>query len=228
MTARTHAIAVPLLLVASLMVAGGPATAIYVITPLTMTASANEAQVGDELTFDLAPNPDHEGPSYAGASVRVQYGWDRMEGQHEPSENPNETVSSDDETENTHEVRDLTTVTLDGESRGSFTWTIPEEVDDRNVFVTILSEKDETLASAHVRVGDAEPMMFALRSGSGAEPAMEGAPEGTPPATTEGGAEDATTTTDEARDEGGNDVPGVGLLAAAAAVGLAALALRRR
>ncbi|HWH08095.1 MAG TPA: hypothetical protein VNX21_02780, partial [Candidatus Thermoplasmatota archaeon] len=76
---------------------------------------------------------------------------------------------------------DAATVTLDDASAGSFTWTVPAEVDDRNVLLQVM-DGDEPVATAHVRVGDAEPMMHATGGGSpggpvgGAEPVGEDEP----------------------------------------------------
>lgn len=218
----------PALLLAFFVAVSAPAQALYISTPLHVTPSSAEADVGDDIDFTITPNDDHEGPSYAGQIVTIRYAYDPEEGQHEPSENPDEPVSSDDEAPGDGDLqdrsvtRDAVQITLDADSRAAFTWTVPEEVADRNVFLYVVSENGETLASAHVRVGDAEQMAFIMQ---------EGAPEpdeGT--ATNEPG--DAQPPATDTADDGGptvqNDTPAPGLMLVAGSLALIAAAMRRR
>lgn len=232
MTRPTHAVAMPLLALAAIgFLAMAPtASAIYIVTPLVLDASTTEADVGDTLRFDLSPNAEHEGPSYAGQTVRVQYGYDTAENE-EPSSDPNETASSDDETSETPYVyRDITTLTLDDASTGSFEWVVPAEVDDHNVFVTVLSDTNETLATSHIGVGDADPMMFLMRESGPASPPAEG--EEQPLQSDDGSGEPATDTQEDdgapAADDAQNAVPTLSVTAVALAIGVGALFLARR
>ena len=234
MTRHTHAVAMPLLALAAIgFLATAPtAAAIYVVTPLNLDASATQADVGDTLTFRLSSNPEHEGSSYAGQTVRVQYGYDTAENA-EPSGDPNETTSSSDETteETPYVYHDITTLTLDDAANGSFEWIVPAEVDDHNVFVTVLSDTNETLASAHIGIGDADPMMFLMRESGPASPPVEG--EDQPLQSEDGGSGEPAT--DAQHDDGAaagddvqNPVPALGVTAAAVAMGVGALLLARR
>lgn len=205
--ARTFGIAMPILALAAagLMVASGPASAVYMVTPLTLRFSQDEAQVGDEITISVGPNAeDPNATQYAGRQLSVQYGW-----------NPNENEERDPEqpTSDADEVSgNVGVVQLDENVEGSLTWTIPAEADDHNVFFRVIGPGDELLASGHVRVGDAPPVM-AILAGSG--PSEVGEPL---PPEPEG---------ESASDEK-SAVPAPGLLAVAVGVGALALALRRR
>lgn len=232
MIQRPHAIAMPVLLVAAMLALSAHASAVYTITPLRLQASANEGEVGDEIAFDLSANPDHEGPSYAGQTVTARYSYDPHEGEHQASEDPEAPVSNEssgEESDSPYVHADITQVALDEKSSGAFVWTIPAEVDDRNVFIVILSADNETLASSHVRVGDAEPMMFTMQ---------EGAPGSPEPVTgdaepADGSGETLTPSpspTPTPEESEGNDTPALGLVAtlAAVAAGAAGLAHARR
>lgn len=218
----------PLLLgLAAALLLAGPAQAIYVVTALRLDPSSAEGEVGDAITFNATPSEDWDGPSFAGATVTLFWNYDPEEGQHPPPEDPDAPVSSDDQNatdpEPTHVEREADAVTLDEASRATFTWTIPPEVDDRNVFLTLRDGEGEVLANAHVRVGDAAPMAFLMaEGGSDADKAASGEPAlGEPagaPAEGDARAGDAT-----------RDAPGPGVLALLAAlVGGAMVATRRR
>lgn len=222
MSPRIRAL-VPLAALTCLLLTAAPASAIFIVTPLTLTPSQNEAEVGDEIVFDLGPNEEYDGETdHAGKPVRVQWGYDTSE----PSENGT-TDEPTSEEDNPYVYRDLANLTLDAQSRASFRWTVPEEVDDENVFVTVLSADGETLASAHIAVGDAEPIMMVMSGPAGGEPVEEGGEEplmnGDGPADTSGG--DAG---EGAADDAARNTPAAGFVAAAAGLGLAAFALRRR
>lgn len=209
MAPRPVALAAPLLAVcaAALLAISGPANALYVVTPLTLTFSAQEAEAGDVITLTLGPNEDHENAStYAGQDVRIQYSWSANEGQ-----DPENSSSDADE------VTGIAgQITLDGEARGSFTWQLPAESDDHNVFFTILAADDEPLAHGHVRVGDAEPIMAIMAGGSD-----DGAIAETGPV-------DSTPAQDASSEGSGNAVPAAGVALLLGALGAVALALARR
>lgn len=226
MTRKTLAVAA--LLAGCLLVAATPAQAIYLITPLNIDPSSAEADVGDGITFTLTPNDEYEGASYAGQTVTIRYSFDPEEGQRDSAtypEDPDGTVSSDDEPrapdeewEDTTITRDVGPVSLDAESRATFSWTVPEEVDDRNVFVTVVAEDDTTLARAHVRVGDAEPMHFLASESSPRDLKDDGALSND-----DAQADDFPQETGEGR----SSIPAPGLVAALVATAAIALALRR-
>lgn len=242
MTPRSRRTTLPLLALAltAALAATPPASAIYMITPLHLTPSATEAQVGDEVTFEITPSEEHEGATYENARVTIRFGYDPNETADEPqpegsgsggstdsgeatTTDPDAPVSSDDETaggeaEDPYTYATIATLTLGASSTGTAAWTVPAEVDDHNVFVTVLSESGDTLASAHIAVGDAPPIMWA---------AMEGAPddtkvvEDTPPA-------DRDDAGGESADDTGRVVPAAAPVAALAAVAALALLARRR
>jgi len=210
MAPRPVALVAPVLAIcaAALLVVSGPASAIYIVTPLTLSVSPAEGEVGDEITLTLGPNPDDENATtYAGREVRIRYAWNANEGQ-EP-----DGATSDSEADEV--IGDAGLVTLDDNTRGSLTWTIPPEADDHNVFFTVLSEDDEPLAHGHVRVGDAEPVMMLM---GGDDAIAESGPGETPLAQGD----------DTAADESGNAVPAAGMALVLGALGLVALAIVRR
>lgn len=223
MNARTHAIAVPLLLVATTLVASGPASAMYMITPLALNASAYDTQVGDLLKFTITPNADHEGPSWAGQTIRVQYNYDPNEGREPASnESPDAAVSDGEDQASPYVFVDLPGVTLDEKESGAFEWTIPADVDDRNVFVVLLSADGETLASVNVRVGDAAPLMM-LMAGNGPTEV-----EQTPVTDTAAPPADDAAAPQTQDETSANNVPALGLGGALVAAGVAVALLARR
>lgn len=203
MAPRSLGIAIPLLALAAagLLAASGPASAMYVMTPLRLGFSDTEVQAGDEVTLVLDPEPEDENATkYAGQTVRVRYSWDSHEGEEGLGAPPEDgTVAGD-----------VGTLALDAKVHGSITWTLPAEADGHNVFFQVLGADDKLLAAGHVPVGDAPPVMAAMGGGPGGAP-LEAAPE-----------DESTGGEDEK-----NAVPAPGLLALAAGVGALAL-LRRR
>lgn len=184
------------------------AHAVYVMTPLRLTPVDSEGDVGDELGFQVEPDPESD-RSYAGATVRLRYEWDPDEG--------NESAPPDEPTSDA-DVRRGTgpSVTLDAKGQGTFTWTIPAEVDDRNVALSLIDDAGEAVAFAYLRVGDAEPQ-FRTMVGGGPGGAIEPGEHATTPQPT-GRAEDTTT----------NDTLAPAPFAALAVLALAAIAARRR
>lgn len=197
------AIVVPLLLVAALALSG-PASAMYIVTPLHLTASDNAVEVGDKVDFTLAPGENEtEAKAYYGRTVRVVVSYDPYESAGEP-----DSPRGDGEWARETIVESLV---IDDEGRATFSYTIPEKLDDKNLGILVEDAEGKIVAQADVSVGDAPPMMRALASESGpAEVGEEPSPE---PAV------------DEPSQQ---NVPGAGILALAAAVGVLALALRRR
>ncbi|HET6403187.1 MAG TPA: hypothetical protein VFH78_00955 [Candidatus Thermoplasmatota archaeon] len=197
-------------LLASLLLFAAPASAVYVVTPLRAFASDNAIDAGDTVDVTIEPENETMAAEWRDRLVRVYYAYDTAE-----SDEPDAPTS--DETYRRVHLQDLT---LDGDARGSFRWTAPEETDARNVALRIESEDGELLALVDIAVGDAPPVMRILAGGDG------GAPEPVP--IDEGN--EGTPRDDAAVESGGNEknVPSAGALAALAAVGLAAVALRRR
>lgn len=202
--ARIHGIAIPLLALAAagLLASSGTASAMYVITPLRIEASHAEAEPGDIIDLTLERDPEHEGRSLAGETVLVRFGYDR----NEPRENETHSGESD------WVYVDIGRVTLNDKSAGALSWTIPAEVDDHNAFLTVLDDAGQTLGSTHVRVGDATPMMFALRAG-----------------TDKGAVQEETPAPDvEADTQATSDVPAPGLVLGVVALAAVALLVSRR
>lgn len=209
--------ALALLTLATAILVAGPAQAIYIVTPLRLDPSSAEGEVGDAIAFRVTPSEDWNGTSYHGRTVLFHWSYDPQEGQREPSSDPDGTVGSDDgnatDPEPTHVERSGPSVVLDGGSRATFTWAIPDEVADRNVFITLRDDAGEILANAHVRVGDAAPMAFIM---------AEGAPAGAEPI-------DPPVQDDVTDTRATNEAPGAGALLVGAALAVGALlALRRR
>ena len=185
-----HRLALPLLLVC--LLAAPSASAVIVETPLTLDADKDAAQVGDAVLVTVAPRNESAARDYASRTLRVQYTYDAAE---EGGEGRTGEAGS---------------VTLDADARGSFTWVVPQEVDDMNVFVVVM-DGEETAGSVHVAVGDAPPVMFATG--------------GEPPAPETGGEEPPATSPEDAQ----RGVPFVGgAFAALVAAGAALLLARRR
>lgn len=185
--------------------------AIYIVTPLTLVASAPEAEVGDTLDLDVAPNAEHENGTaerWGGRTVHVRYAWDPHEGEEHTTEEPRE------------ETRTAGDLALDAEGRGTLAWTVPAEVDDRNVHLRVESEDGEFLARFDLVVGDAEPMYY-LAAETG--PAGGGPVVDEPRTPLESG-EDAPPGSGDAD----RATPGAGLAVVAAAAVAAALVARRR
>lgn len=251
MNRPANGISIPLLALASvsLLAASPGAAALYMVTPLHVTLSPGEADVGDALAIDLSPAGDeYDGPTYEGATVTIRYGYDPNEGEEQPgspppSSDPDGTVSSngtvepenpeappsDEEYVDPYVYGTIATVTLTAKSTASTTWTIPAEVDDRNVAIQVLDADGKLLGIAHVAVGDAIPMMYlAMENGpANGEPLpADGAPDGPAagsPETPQGPANEARDTNDS------KNVPAPGaLLALGALAGVAVAVARRR
>lgn len=218
MNARQLGLAPPILalLIGGMLAISGPATAIYIVTPLTLTPSTEHAEVGDEIDFTIAPQNDTEAAAWAGRTVRVEYSWDTAEG--EGAGSPEEPTS--DETYQTRLL--LESLTLDDAARGAFTWTVPDEVADHNVDIRLVDDAGEGVAFTYVAIGDAPPQMRIL-AGSGM---AEGGEEPADDTTTPTPAEQEQNAPEN--DASGNAVPAAGAIAALGALGIVALALARR
>lgn len=200
----TQAIAAPLLalLVAGFLLVAGPATAIYIVTPLILEGDTEKADVGDVVHYTVRAQNDTEAAAWGGKTVQVIAVWTENQ-----TENPDGSVSDGDETR-----IDVATLALDGDAAASFDWTVPEAADDKNVNLRIVSdEAEEPLAFADLAVGDAEPIMKIAASGpSGEEPVetpLEQEDDAAPPT---------------------NDTPGLPLVLGALAVAGAAVLARRK
>lgn len=173
-------------------------SAMYIATPLAMFASSDHAEVGDRVDFRIEPGENATAASaWAGRSARVVLSYEGDAGG-----------------EAAYERRVLDEpVALDANARGSFTWTVPSDLDDKNVGVLLESDDGELLAQADVAVGDAPPIMKALMTETGE------APEETTPTPAEAAQDDGPSTE--------RDVPLAPALALAA-VALAAIVIRAR
>jgi hypothetical protein len=156
------------LLLAALLLAV-PAQALFIQTPLRLTADKGEAEVGDTVTFTIEPEPENASArdDWKGETVRVVW----------------EEVAMGDEPGHTGTVREA--VGLDADANATFPWTVPARVDDMNLIVVVTDGKTR-LAQFHLRVGDAEPIMFAM---GGAEVPP---PAGDPPANNTGSSGNVT------------------------------------
>jgi hypothetical protein len=130
-----------------------PASAIFVETPLRLSADDSEPANHQTVTFHAEAANDTARAEFAGKDVIVR--WAVYD----------ENASAQDD----RLLRD--DLVLDDQAALNFTWTLPAEADDRNVRVTI--ERDgELLGQVHLRVGDAEPMMMVMSDMAPESPAM--------------------------------------------------------
>lgn len=187
-----------LLIVAATLLTVPTTNAIYIETPLRVTADPAQAQAGDDVGFGVAPANDSAKERFAGKTLRAAYSYDSSE-------------NADDATLQSP----LPDVTLGDAATASFRWTIPAELDDRNVFVS-LYDGEELVGTVHIAVGDAPPMLMATGGPANDDGAIE-------PDTRETTQDDATP---QANDK--QAVPGLLTFGALVAIGLAAYALRRR
>lgn len=134
-----------------------PASAIFIETPLQVSATDPEPDAGQSVTIDAAPANDTVRDRLAGKNVVVRWTMYDENGSQEP------TIVRDD-------------LALDDEARLSFAWTVPAHADDENVFVTI-EHGDELLGQVHLLVGDAPPMLMAMSGMSPDDPAPSDAIE---------------------------------------------------
>lgn len=191
------------------------AGALYVYTPLQLHTENHEVDVGDKVDFRVQPDPENETArtTWAGKSVKVVYSWDPNEGNRAP----------EDETPRSRAVA-VESLALGPDAKATFTWTVPEEVRDRNVDVTVESMEGEMLAVIPMVVGNAEPLMRVASGPAGGgqpqpveTPMEQGNPDsGAPPTQESGGADDT------------RNVPGAAPVLFALAVGAAALLVARR
>ncbi|HUR69213.1 MAG TPA: hypothetical protein VM370_08200 [Candidatus Thermoplasmatota archaeon] len=164
-------------------------SASMVETPLAVEPDPQAAEVGDVVTFHVTLLNASWKDRLAGHTYRVDF-------------------THDGETEGADvTIGRIGNVSLDEKAEGTFEWTIPAEVDDQNVFVTIM-DGDEGIGSAHIAVGDAPPIMFAAGGGPSTV-------DDVPPA--EGGTDASG---EEREPTPAKDVPGLG----AGLLGLATLA----
>lgn len=197
---------------AALLATAAPADAVYIETPLVIEAPDDHAEVDDTIEFTIGPNPNNASAQeqWAGKTVNVRYSYDKNEGQ--DGHHGDEPVSNQGYTEGTI----LDGLTLDEKARGTFTWTIPSEVDDRNVNIFLEEDgHDERLAFAYLAVGNATPMMHAMSGPSDGEPEI--------------GPEDKESHDDAVSDT--NEAAGIaaaGLLGTLALAGVAVALVRRR
>lgn len=199
----------PLAFVAVALLAAAPTTgALYIVTPLSLSGGDGHADVGDEVELDIAPNSQHENGTadkWAGRTLVLKYGWDPAEGSDR---------SEEAEVDHTRETRVIGEITLDAEGKGTFTWTVPAEADDKNIVLTVGPAEGEPHAYLDMAIGDAEPMhRLAASTGGPVETPMEDDTGGDPPQESQ----------DDAR-----PTPGVAAVVLAAALVGAALVARRR
>lgn len=166
------------------------ASAVLVEMPLNVTPDRDHAEVGDEVEFTATLANSSWREDLAGRTFRVEATYDGGEDGATPAPIA------------------VGNVTLDADASGTFRWTIPASVDDKNVFVTILRGEDG-LGSAHVPVGDAPPIMFATGGG----PADSGPSE---------------TTDNDPSPETGRGIPGPAAALVLVVLGALAWAARRR
>lgn len=147
-----------LVLMLGVALAAAPAHALYVMTPLRLTPTDSEGNVGDKLAFHVSPDPESN-VSYAGQTLTLRYTWDPNEGSESSEAAAREGTGPQ--------------VALDAKGEADLTWTIPAEVDDRNVGLSLIDGAGEAVAFAYVRVGDAQPQMRTMAGSGGMPPASE-------------------------------------------------------
>lgn len=185
------------------------ASAIYMVTPLHIGSDKHEYEVGDEASFRVFPENETVAAEWADRTVQIRYSYDKNEGQ---AQGPDEQASN----EGYVQAVAVAELKLDDKATASFTWTIPAEVDDRNVEVVVYFA-DEHVATIPIVIGDAEPRMYAMSG-----------PAGGDKGSLESGGEEPTTTggeTPAAPEDDKNTVPAAGALALVGMVGAVAIGL---
>ncbi len=146
------------LAVVALLGAAAPTQAIYIATPLTLDPKHSASEPGEDVGFTVGPSPDNESAreDWAGKTVKARFGY-----------NPNEGSDSDHaDSDMDYVLGEIGTITLDDKAAGAFTWTVPAEVDGKNVDVFLESDDGERLAFAYLAVGDAPPVMRTMAGGA--------------------------------------------------------------
>lgn len=134
----------------ALVVLAMPASAIFLETPLHLAADKTDVETGDTVKFHVEPGSNESRELFADKPVLVRWSLYDENG---TAQDPR--LLRDD-------------LVLDGQSQVTLEWIIPEEADDRNVFVMI-ERNEEILAQTMLVVGDAEPLLMAM-SGEAPEP----------------------------------------------------------
>ncbi len=204
-----HATIFALIVGVALLTAAAPSQAIYIETDLLIDPPDSEADKGDNVTFTIKPNPNVEDAKqkWGGQTAKLRFSYDKNE---TPNAGPDEATSDEGYT-----TRDIAEIVLDDEARGEYTWTVPQEVDDRNVAVFLEAADGERLAFGYLNIGDAEPMMRIASSGPG-----DAEPEPAP-----GNGEEAAE--DEAQEQEEASAFGLVALTLAISAVVAAVAVRR-
>lgn len=219
---RTRLSLACVLAVGLLLAATPAAQAVYIVTPLRISIPQRAYDVGDRVEFSIEPENDTTQEEWRNVVVSVCYSYDsaeRPEGEDRPASD--EATSSDSIVQECLDER----VTLDGEARATYAWTLPQEVDDHNVDVWLQADDGGKIAFTYFAVGDAPPQMRAMNriDDGGTEPAPIG--EGNEPVTDGSGNQEQEKQDDNADDK---TVPALGILLLAAGVMGVALALPRR
>lgn len=200
------------LIAGSLLLATGPASAVYVERPLRLDSHDVEFEVGDTAHFTVRAENETTAAEWAGRTVSVHYAYDANEGDEQSTHNDPD--ASTDNSGWTQKVL-LESLALDQNAEAAFEWIVPEEVDDRNVNILLLDDEGEVLALLHVAVGDATPMMYttgAPDDGREIDTGNQGEPE---PAA-------------DSEDDTVRESPMPGALVAVALAGAAVVVARRR
>lgn len=215
---RSSSLVAAVIATAVLLATASTASAVYVHTPLRLSAPGDHADVGDAVEFTLEPNDDTNVTEWAGRTLRVVYSYDANEGA-DGSEPDASTDSS-----GMREGVVLESLALDDAARATFTWTIPADVQDKNVNIAVVNEDGDGAAFAYLAIGDAPPVMRTTSSPDDGREIDNGDGDGEPlpPASD-----------DEARQSGAADdssrtVPGLAVGGALVAAGAVAVALARR
>lgn len=217
----TRSLTLPLVGLLALALLAGPASAIYLVTPLRLASSAQTAEVGDSVTFTVSPENESMAQAWAGKTVRVGYSWFPNETD-ATRDGDAPTSSEDPEAQPERRVlRDA--LTLDAGANATFTWVVPEEVRDRNVDVYLEGEDGERVGFAWLGIGQAPPQMRILAGSGPAEPGEQVQQDDVVAEPGPDAQQDEPASTVD-----GNDTPAPALVAALGVVLLAALALRRR
>ncbi len=207
-------------LLVGLLATATTADALYIRTPLQVHTDNSEADVGDTLPFNVTATDEEGATAWSGKTVTVRWSYDPNEG----SENP---PAEDEPYPEPVSGTLLESLALDEKATATFTWTVPAEVDNKNVAIRLEDETGELLAIQHIAIGDAVPMMMIAMTGPGGELPEQTNSETDTPANPDGVQNDDTPTekTDTAKPR---SVPSIGVLALVGAIGLLALVANRR
>ncbi len=144
------------LLVTTLLAAS--ATAAKMEAPLALETDTDHAEVGDVILLTISTARDETQPQWAGQGVHLAFEYDMNEDRF--------TTNPEGQTAWTRESI-VTDIGLNDDATATYAWTVPQNLQDRNVMLLVVSATDEVLTYRLLPVGNPEPIMLASSTSSG-------------------------------------------------------------